>query len=461
MSKINQIENGLRYAVQIEGTPEEKLNLESRMKHYRVPGLSLAVINHGEIEWAAGYGVTEKDSDRPVTTQTLFQAASISKPVSALAALALAQQGALELDRDVNELLNTWKLPDNEFTSKEKVTLRRLLSHSAGLTVHGFPGYAAGEELPSIYQVLDGTPPANTEPVRVDTVPGALWRYSGGGTTLAQLLLTEAAGEPFDVLMKRLVLSPAGMVSSGYEQPLPEARLSLAATAHQSDGEPYTGGWHTYPEQAAAGLWTTASDLCRYVIEVQKSYRGVSNKVLGVDMTREMLRPQIGSWGMGPRLGGSGDTAWFSHGGSNAGFRCEMIGFIHTGQGVAVMTNGDNGSDLCGEVVRAVAAAYGWMEFLPVVKQCVDVPVDLLETYAGSYQMSEIPVKVDVSREGAQLSLTAQGLFEKVLLYPKSTNEFFVLENEMELAFSAEGEDMQLTVKIAGMVLDAKREPAQ
>ncbi len=457
MNMIENIENGLRKAVQIEGLPEEKMSLASRMQHYRVPGLSLAVVNNGEIEWAGGYGVMEAGGNRPVTTETLFQAASISKPVTALGALALVQQGQLELDRNVNELLKTWQLPENEFTVEQKVTLRRLLSHSAGLTVHGFPGYADGDEIPSIYQVLNGEPPANTEPVRVDVVPGTLWRYSGGGTTLAQLILMEATGELFHTLMHRLVLEPVGMASSTYEQPLPQARWAQAATAHQMSGEPYPGRWHTYPEQSAAGLWTTPTDLARYVIELQKSYRGASNKVLGVDLAREMLRLQIENWGIGPSLGGSGEAAWFSHGGSNAGFRCEMIGFIHSGQGVTVMTNGDNGGDLCGEVVRAVATAYGWTEFLQVVKRRIDLPFSQLSDYVGSYQMVEFPVKVDVLLEGDQLAFIAFDSPEKTLLYPKSENEFFVLENEIEIDFSAEDGEMQMVVKIAGMLLHGKR----
>jgi CubicO group peptidase (beta-lactamase class C family) len=254
---IQAVENGLRPTMYLKGKPIVAMNILDRMKHYNVPGLSVAAINNGVIEWAKGYGVKEFDGNDPVTSETLFQAASISKPVIALGTLSLVEKGILDLDMPVNDKLESWKVPKNEFSEKEKVTLRQLLTHSAGLTVSGFPGYATFEQIPTSVQVLNGEKPANTPPVRIDMIPGSQWRYSGGGFVVVQLLVADVSGRPFQEYMKTTVLDPLEMNHSTFEQPLPHDKLDQAATAHLMNGEAVKGRWHTYPELAAAGLWTT------------------------------------------------------------------------------------------------------------------------------------------------------------------------------------------------------------
>jgi CubicO group peptidase (beta-lactamase class C family) len=259
---IAAIENSLQPSLVIRGEPVETSTLAERMEALGVPGVSIAVINGGDIEWARGYGLADVESGRPVTATTLFQAASISKPVAATAALKFVQDGLIDLDEDVNGKLVTWKVPENEFTEAQPVTVRNLVTHTAGMTVHGFPGYARDEEVPSTIGVLDGE--GNTDPIRVDMEPRTEWRYSGGGYTVMQHLLTDVAGKPFPEIMRETVLEPFGMSESTYEQPLPEARWEQAATAYESDGEEVEGKWHIYPEMAAAGLWTTPTDLARF-----------------------------------------------------------------------------------------------------------------------------------------------------------------------------------------------------
>ncbi len=341
--------------------PLAGFDLAARMRELKVPGVSVAVIDNGAIVWARGYGVKTGGSPEPVTAETLFQAASISKPVAAMAALHMAQHGNFGLDEEVNRHLKTWKVPENEFTRDKKVTLRGLLSHSAGLTVHGFPGYAAGAGLPSVVQILDGLPPANTKPVRVDIAPGAEWRYSGGGYTVMQQLLVDRFGAPFPELMRRIVLARLGMSHSTYQQPLPVGRTgAAAAAAHQADGNPLPGQWHTYPEMAAAGLWTTPSDLARFAIELQKSWAGQSERVISRSMAREMVTRQKENYGLGVALAGQGRSARFSHGGSNAGFRCFLVAYLEAAHGAVVMTNSDNGSRLASEVVGVIARSRHW-----------------------------------------------------------------------------------------------------
>lgn len=362
-ARIRRVEGGLIPA----GAPAESpaATLTERLAHYRVPGVSVAVIEGGRIEWAKAYGVADSAKVAPVTPRTLFQAASISKPVTAMAALRLVQEGVLELDEDVNQKLVLWKIPENEFTRERKVTLRRILSHSAGLTVHGFPGYANGSRIPSLVQVLRGEPPANTPPVLVDTEPGSRWRYSGGGFCVLQQLVAEVTGKPFAQFMRDTVLQRLGMRDSTYEQPLPPGLAERAAAGHDKEGHPVDGQWHIYPEMAAAGLWTTPSDLARFAIELQEACAGRSQKVLAQDTAQEMLTLQSGRSGLGIMVEGSGPTAFFMHGGSNKGFRCTLIATVHGGQGAAVMTNSDNGAELAAEIVGSVARVYRWPELPP------------------------------------------------------------------------------------------------
>jgi len=364
-ARIARIENGLFPSVIIKGQQTTAMNIADRMAHYKVPGVSVAFFDHGQILWTRTYGFADVGSKSPVTTETLFQAASISKPVSALAALRLVQEGKLGLDDDVNSKLRSWTVPENEFTKDQKVTLRRILSHSAGLTVHGFPGYAAGEPVPTPVQILNGEKPANSAPIRVDTVPGMIWRYSGGGYVVMQLLLTDVTGRAFPQIAHDLVLDPAGMTHSTYQQPLPTGLSSSAATPYRVSGEPVQGGWHTYPEMAAAGLWTTPSDLARLAIEVQKEYAGESSKILSRKIMRQMLTHQKDDWGLGFALESAGQALRFSHNGGNEGFRCDLEAYVESRQGLVIMTNSDNGDQLARELLGAVAQEYNWPDFKP------------------------------------------------------------------------------------------------
>ncbi len=352
-------ESALRGHV-VTGKPIPERLLARSMERYRVPAVSIAVIRGGEIDWAAGYGVRQAGAADHINDETLFQAASISKPVTAAGALRMVENGELALDENVNQKLRSWKVPENALTQKRPVTLRGLLSHSAGLTVHGFPGYPEDAELPTLVKILDGQEPANTVPVRADIEPGTKYRYSGGGYTVAQQLIVDVAAQPFPELMKNLVLQPVGMNDSTYEQPLPQAWQSRAAAGHRNDGKLMKGRWHTHPEMAAAGLWTTPADLARFAIEVRRSYHGSSEKLLSQTMARTMLTRQAGDYGLGFSLPSAG-VFRFQHGGSNQGYRCFLVLSVKAGDGVVIMTNGDSGNTLIDEIFAAIATAYGWI----------------------------------------------------------------------------------------------------
>jgi CubicO group peptidase (beta-lactamase class C family) len=360
VARIERVEKGLP-AIPGAGTePALQLDLEQSMRRFQVPGLSIAVIDHFRIVWAKGYGVKEAGSRVPVTVRTIFEAGSISKAVSAIGALTLAEREKLSLDENVNLKLKSWQVPDNEFTSGQKVTLRRLLSHSAGLTVHGFAGYPVGSPIPTLVQVLNGTPPANSKPVRVAFVPGTKYSYSGGGITVEQLLITDVTGETFPQFMQEAVLNKVGMLDSTYEQPLPSLRAPMAATGTDGSGKSIPGKWHVYPEMAAAGLWTTATDLAKFAIEVALSKQGNANHVLSEAMTREMLTPQIDHRGLGFGVGDFDTPEEFEHDGDDAGFNAVLIMFADSGKGVAIMCNSDNGHDVEEYLIRSVANEYGW-----------------------------------------------------------------------------------------------------
>ncbi len=398
------------------------------MKALSVRGVSIAVINNYQIEWAKGYGFADLESKRPVELTTLFQAGSISKPVAAVAAMKLVEEGKLALDSDINTFLTSWKLPENEFTKDKKVTLREILSHSAGLTVHGFPGYAAGEVVPDLVQILNGVKPANTEPIRVDVLPGSIWRYSGGGYTIMQLAMTDVTGKSFPEIMRDTVLSKAGMRDSTYQNPLPSKLSGIAATGYRRDGTPIPGRYHTYPEMAAAGLWTTASDLARFGIEIQKSREGRSNKILKQTTVEEMLTEQKKPYGLGFALAPN----WFSHGGADEGFQASF-GCSHDGKGIVIMTNSDSGGRLAQEIELGFAAAYGLSE-KPVERTMTPLPVTALEKLTGDYK-SEPLGKITVRAESDHLVISNERI-GSLQFFPMTGETFFSLLGTPDVTFT-------------------------
>ncbi|MEO8449186.1 MAG: serine hydrolase domain-containing protein [Gemmatimonadota bacterium] len=424
--RIDRVLTTLRGPVEVVGGANPRWTLAERMAALHIPGVSIAVIDSGRVVWARGFGVKAAGGTDSVTPRTLFQAASISKPVTQTGMLRLVEQGKLKLDENVNTYLKSWKVPDNKFTAKEKVTLRRIASHSAGLTVHGFPGYETSKPLPTVPQILDGTKPANTAAVRVDTFPGARWSYSGGGTTMAQLIMTDVTGEPFPELMRRLVLEPAGMTHSTYEQPLPPARASEAAHGHLQDGTEIPGGWHVYPEMGPAGLWTTPTDLAHWLLELAADRAGTSTKLLSQATAKEMLTVQSGGVGIGPFLEKSGRAFRFGHGGDNAGFHSEAWMFPETGQGAVVVTNGDNGQALIAEILYAVGAEYGWPDYGPLAVTPVTLDSGAARQAVGDYKVTyeKQTLKAAIAARGDTLYVTSTFDKEPERLIPQSPTDF-------------------------------------
>jgi CubicO group peptidase (beta-lactamase class C family) len=402
--RIERVENGLLPPVLIKGRPAWKLR--ERMEHYRVPGVSITVWSDYRIQWARAYGLKDVQTREPATETTLFQAGSISKPVAAMVALKKVEDGKFQLDEDINRRLASWKLPENAFTMKKKVTLAHLLSHTGGLTVHGFPGYAPGAKIPSLPEILDAAPGVNTAPVRVDIEPGTRFRYSGGGTTIAQLAVVDLEHKPYPEIARETVLDVLGMRHSSYEQPLPAEKQRQAASGHRPDGKCVEGKFHIYPEMAAAGLWTTPSDLAAFAIEIQLSRHGKSNRVLSRESVNRMLTPYIDqSACLGFFLEKRGEDFYFQHGGADEGFRAMLIAHRDKGWGAAVMVNSDNGQ-IVDEIIRAIAKEYGWSGYLPEPHEAVTLSHSLLERYPGRYLVNPTRV-LTVKLNGDNLSVEA------------------------------------------------------
>lgn len=422
--QISQFENNLSGRVKIKG--KETYNIADRMAFYHAKGLSIAVVHDYKVLWAKGYGWADVKTRKRVTPETLFEPGSISKSLNAVGILKLVQDKRLDLDTDINSYLTSWKFPYDTVAHGKKITLAQLLSHSAGLTVHGFPGYDLTDSIPTVPQILDGVSPANTPPVRSAFEPGIKFQYSGGGTTISQLILTDVTKQPYDEYMYENVLKPMGMVNSFYTQPAPDDRRALCATGYYPNGRQVPHQFHAYPEQAAAGLWMTPTDLCQYIIETQKAYNGESAKVLNQEMTKLRLTPfNDASSALGVFIENRNGTLYFQHSAGNEGFCGQYYGSLESGDGVAVFLN-TNSYDILPEVINSIATVYQWKNFYkPLYRETVSVPKKIQQKYAGVYIVNGDRFTCIVKKKDGYY-LYADGTYAQ-MLYTSET-DFFNIE---------------------------------
>lgn len=449
------VENGLLPLMATRSHLGERTAIEDRMRAYGVAGLSVAVIDQGRIAWARGYGVADS-SRTPVSANTLFQAASLSKPIAALAALQLVDTSKLALDADINGSLTSWKVPVNEFTAHEKVTLRRLLTHTAGLSDIGIPGVPMGRAVPTLLQFLRGEPPAKTPAITVERAPGGEPVYSGSGYAVLQQVLEDAEHQPFDALISKSVFGRLAMNRSTFQGD-PSKRFGRdVALGHYAGGAPVAGGYRQYAVPAAAGLWTTPTDLARYVIAIQDAYAGRPAAIVSAQLTEQVLKAEAGRSEFGLLMSGSGTSVRFGHDGGNEGFEARMVGYLGSGRGAVVMTNSSFSFPLILEVLESIAREYHWPDYPASAQQVVaEVPKVLTEASVGRYAPSEgAPVAV-FSKSGrlfvrfpegvAQVMAAPDGrLFSIQLMYSEYGSPWLVLrpgsggEPEMLLGDSGE-----------------------
>jgi CubicO group peptidase (beta-lactamase class C family) len=368
--KIQNVENGL---VEFTPGPQEqaqvprKMALSERMAYYKVPGVSMAVINNNKIEWVKAYGTLNAESGTPVTTESIFQAASTSKLITAVILLYFVEKGKIDLDENLNHFLKSWKIPDDDFTREKKVTLRLLLTHQSGLPMTNF-GYDEKVGIPTLIQVLKNESPAQNKPAEVEFVPGSQWQYSNIGYDVLQLLVEDIIGKPFNQIAQKILFEPLGMKSSTFVYPLNPEYQEKEALPHDDKGIAREPMMHQ-TALAHGGLMTTPSDLARLTIELMRAYRGKSSSVLSQDMVKKMFHKELEldprmlgfplAEGLGVFLLGKGQNFSFAHPGSNLpGTNCWLQGYLGLGKGVVIMTNGAKGELLCFEILSAITNEY-------------------------------------------------------------------------------------------------------
>jgi CubicO group peptidase (beta-lactamase class C family) len=421
------------------------LTITELMARFNVPGVSVAVIRDFQIHWAKGYGIADVATGASVDTGTMFQAASISKPVAAMAVLRAVQDGLFTLDTDINKILTSWKLDEGQFTKDSPVTPRGLTSHTSGLgDGFGFPGYNPTDSVPTVVQFLQGSKLSNVGVIFMERPPMTLMEYSGGGVTLMQQALSDARKKPFADIMRDDVLRPLGMTRSTYEQPLPASFDRNAARAHSGQGKEMGAKWHVYPEQAAAGLWTTPSDLARFLIEVQRASLGQSNRVLSRTTVQEMLSPVgVGDYAVGFAIQKMGQGWYFAHGGSNWGFRGTVLAHKVKGYGLAILTNADQGGAVANELSRRIQRVYEWDSFAepaprgyrpPVERTEITVAESVLRSYVGEYQLSpQLSLTITVEDGRLQAQPTGQS---KATLFAEAPDKFFLRVTNAQVTFT-------------------------
>lgn len=391
------VENGILPTVRIAGE-DVRWSLAERMAHHKVPGVSLAVIEGGEIVWAKGYGSCGRDNYAPVDADTVFMGASTSKPVTAFLVMQMVERGLLDLDVEINTYLRRWQLPQNEFNRDHPVTLRNMLSHRAGLTVNGWPVAPRGRPLPTVFDLLEGTRPAVDDPgpnefamppVRVNQTPNNARRYSGGGFLLAQMAIEDATGRAFDALTDEMIFQPLGMTRTTFQSnPLPERFTRNIAFGHDGNGDPVPGGWMVSAEMGAGGIFTTAPDYARFHIGFRAAFRGQRGAILRQDLAQQMATRQGSSdFGLGWRVLGNGASLRINHGGSNGGYQSETNSYLESGKGGMVFTNAVPGIILYFEIHNAIADVYDWPGFMAAPKRVVPVPADQLHRFEGEYRI--------------------------------------------------------------------------
>jgi CubicO group peptidase (beta-lactamase class C family) len=333
-----------------------------KMSDYNIPGLSISIIEDGKISYSKGLGLLQYGNKKPVDDESIFSVGSISKVGTAVIVLKLVESGKIDLETSVNQYLKSWKLKDLSGKIDSKVTIKHLLSHTAGLNNYGFVDYQPDEKLPSTLQILQGSYPAKNNRVQITSTVGKDYKYSGGGTTILQLLVEEITKMPFDKAADSILFKPLKLNRSTYENPLPKTFGNIAK-AHNSKGKPRAlpRGYESMPESAASGLWTTSKNIASLMLTIMNSYNSYENTFLKQDLAKKMMSQISPSpHGLGPELKGQGKNKIFLHGGSNDSYKARFVGNLHNKNGYAVCVNGANGNDFIMDIEKLIYRHMNW-----------------------------------------------------------------------------------------------------
>jgi len=452
---IEKIEPKLIPGFVINGIDNKNLTIEEGMKKYKVPAVSIAFFDKGKIKWTEAYGTISKNHSKLVNEKTLFQAASISKPLTSLGVMKLVQAGEVMLDENVNKYLNGWSLQNEDYEAAEKATLHNLLSHSAGITDIGFDGQETN--LPTLLQLLNGESPANSKKIVQKSVAGKSWKYSSGGFAIIQKLIEDVSNDSFQNYMQREVLDPIGMKVSTFNQHLPEILKENVAFGHDGEGNTIEGNWRLHPAQAAAGLWTTPSELAQFAISLQEAFSGKNQQILSQKTMQSMLVKQLGDWGLGIDISNKDNVLRFMHGGANEGYRCHLVAEANMGQGVVIMTNGVGGESLIQDLLRGISKEYGWNIYKPRKKSVVTLSNFQKEKLTGKYFMvdnNQIIVDISKTEKGLKVIQTWNG--QSYRIFPEESLQFFRETDGTSIEFKENNAGKALTFLAGGELLFKK-----
>jgi CubicO group peptidase (beta-lactamase class C family) len=445
-SRIRKVEKGLLRAIYLKGQTPERLSLEARMEFYKVPGASLAIMDRNGLEWARAYGVRDAHLREPVTEATIFQAGALAQPLAAAAALRLVDQGRLDLDEDVNGRLRTWKVPANEFTERKPVTLREILSGTAGFPETETPGFPPDQRPPSLRDILAAAPGSDAVPAEPTSVPGAEAKPSSLAYAVLQQLLEDVTSRPFSGFMRETVFDPLSLRASTFDVPLPESERIHAASGHGRDGRPIEGKWLDYPAAAAEGLWTTPTELLTFASDILETAMGKDGKILSAARARDMLSRQAANMGFGFEIEGTGRDIRFTLRGRTRGFGCSLDVYPYKGQGAVIMTNSDNGGLLGNEILRAISAAYEWPDFKPEARPLYRLDPSIYEQYVGRYRVNP-DYELDVRYEDYYLVIQPTGQ-APTRFYVESPTLFFSVDPYIRIQFLTDAKGM-----VTGLIL--------
>ncbi len=339
--------------------------LKNLLKIHNVAGISLAVLRDFHLAYAQCEGFINNESHEPIWPDTLFQAASVSKVVSAVLSMILCEKGKLNLDRPVNEYLKSWKLPENELTREKPVTIRLILSHFSGINVPSYRGFTKRNPIPTLKDVLNGSGACDGPAISVDKPVDEQFNYSTGAFAVLQTVLQDITNESFETLVQRELFQPLNMHRSFFAQPLSGHLNGNAACGHLADGELVDGNWFVYPTKAGSGIWTTPTDLARFALHLQKILSGNSSGLLQQKSLREMLSPyREPFFGLGFALyNDKGPGLLFGHTGNTEGYRSMFIAHASSGCGAFILSNSNNADPVVREVINQIATSEGWKGF--------------------------------------------------------------------------------------------------
>ncbi|MCB2229825.1 class A beta-lactamase-related serine hydrolase [bacterium] len=435
---ITAFENSLLPSVLIEGEPP--YNLQDRMAHYNMPGVSVAVIVDYDVKWVKHYGYRDAELREPITDSTIFCVGSLSKAVAAATILHLVEEGTVALDDDVNRYLKSWRVPENEFTRNTRVTIGRLMNHSAGFGTT--PGHSfVPDKMPSLIDYLNATPPLNVPPARIEYEPGTAFRYANAGFAILQILAEDVTGMRYNDFAREVLLGPLGMTYSTFEQPLSSEKELYASAGHKSNGRVQEIKRYATPAVTAGGLWSTAVEYARFVIEIQRALKGESDLIMSKELARLMTSPhEAKEYGYGVFMRYTDSVTYFGHIGDFRGFVAGFLAHPTDGYGVVVMTNNNNGIGLVREITSAVAMVYRWESALPRAHEQYPLDSETVASRVGRYRIGFDAVCSIEQREG-RLFCSLPGE-ESIQLYAISKDTMVTKDRLGQIVFASDADGM-------------------